>query len=373
MFRGFQNLLRLPGAKLLALMSIITRSTTIPLGAAYTTIGYSVTDSWLWAGAVGGIASLAAALSFWFTGKMIDRFGAKIVLLTLAPGSLAPLFYGNGDLIWVLFVSLLAGFLRPPNGTVVRSAWQVVAKTDQERVLAYSFDAAIAPIAGALGALLAGGLYALFSTQGVILFLVIGTLVPAIALALFAFSPESKTNSYLKKQPLGTKTWAAISIVGSSWIALVAVEMSLGVFFGEEALLLSNAVGLVAVAIGALLFTNTNDQTGRQALITASFGAGITLVLTIIGASLLPIVIWGLIFILGIFRGLISSAASTYITYSSPESRRSEALALYGSSVLVGQAGYRPLAGFLSSSPVLLPVLPALIFFYLYIFIKKDD
>lgn len=162
MFRDFNNLLNLPGAKLLALISIITRSTTIPLGAAYTTIGYAVTDSWIWAGAVGGIASLAAAGSFWVTGKMIDRFGAKIVLLILAPGSLVPLLYGKGGLAWVLLVSVLAGLLRPPNGTVVRSAWQVVAKTDNQRVLAYSFDAAIAPIAGALGALLAGGLYAFF-------------------------------------------------------------------------------------------------------------------------------------------------------------------------------------------------------------------
>ena len=203
--------------------------------------------------------------------------------------------------------------------------------------------------------------------------MVLGTLIPAISLALFSFSPERKVNSSLARQPLGSKTWAAISIVGSSWVALVAIEMSLGVFFGEKALLLSNALGLIAVAIGALLFTKTNDSTGRRALAIASFGAILTLILTIIGAGLLPVIIWGLVFILGIFRGLISAAASTYITHSSPESRRSEALALYGSSVLIGQAGYRPLAGVLSSNPMLLPVLPVLIFFYLYIFIKKEN
>lgn len=343
------------------------------MGAMYTTIGYSLTDSWIQAGAIGGVASLATAFSLWITGKAMDRSRMNMVLLVMSPGSFVPLFYGDYSLTVILLISVFAGLLRPPSGTAVRTSWQRVALDDKMRVVAYSFDASLAPLSGALGAAGAAGVFALAGPGGLLLFICLGTFIPAIMLALHPSSKErlASKNRDTSAQPLGRAVWITVAIVGASWTGLVAVEMAAGVSFGEGALLWANAIGLVAVALGAVWFSRTGDESGRNGLLLASASAAGTMALVIPSLIFLPASLWILIFTLGLFRGMISSAASTFITFASPESRRSEALALYGSSVLVGQAGYRPLAGALSATPAALPLLPGILFFLLFMMLRE--
>lgn len=368
LFWSYREVLLVPGARSLLLLSLLARSVNIPIGAILTVIAYEISLSWTVAAAAGGLTAASAALSFWLSGKAIDVWGQKKILLALAPGSFVPLIFllePHGALLFG--ASAAVGLLRPPSGTAVRTSWQRL--ITKNRIQAYGIDASLAPVAGSVGSLLGALLLGLVGNAGVVLFLVGATLLSTVLLARHKTSeevPERAAFALKEKTRFQKSVWLVIVLVGLSWGGLVGLELLVGSLFGAQELLLATALGGFSVALGALLNGLARDPTGKASLTLAATAAAASLALIALTIWTIPLLAIPLVIIFGLARGMISASGSTYLSFASPPDRRSEALSLYGSGVLTGQALYRPLAGaMLLFAPALVLLLPAGIFLIL--------
>jgi MFS family permease len=380
MFSSYLAITRLSGAKSLLFLSFLTRAINIPLGALFTVVVYEITKSWSEAALAGGIVAGTAALSVWLSGKAMDIFSPRAVLLAFLPGSLLPLLFllepGGAALF---FLAALAGLTRPPSGTTIRTSWQRIARDEKERMTAYALDASLAPVAGSLGAALGGVLFIVFSAFGVICFLVIIATISTLLLALHKSSEEKggrkkaserKGATSLERMPLSV--WLAILSAALSWGALVGLEILVGARFGAEILLFFNAAGALLVALGALVSARLSDRSGLNGLAGAAAAASASLMLLLPGFFIYAPLIIPAAALFALTRGIISVTATTHLSIASPIERRSEALALYGSGVLLGQASSRPLAGLLLGlAPAAILLLPAALFSLLAFRLKE--
>lgn len=353
-FRRYREVLVQPGARSLLLLAVLARMGNIPFGAILTAMAYISTGSWLVAGLAGGGATASSALTSWGYGRLLDRWGASRVLLASSPGALAVLFLvpARGS-VAVIFLALLVGALKPPSGTVVRSAWQRKFKDDVElRSAAYGLDSSLSPIAGALGAavgaLLLSGLGEAtvgFFLAGLLLSSSLGLyLHPAVAGIVASGRPGRKEAA----PPLPSPVRLALASGFASWAALGGVEIAIGVLWGPETMLWASSLSIFTVALGAFGFTG---RAGRQPALVSVRSGLVASLLSLLALSLLmtldPLLAVLAAATLGFGRGLIASAAVEALAESAPERRMSEVMGLYGSGTLLGQAGYRPLAALL--------------------------
>lgn len=373
---AYRDLLRMRGARSLLLLSLVVRGINIPIGAIITVVAYEISGSWGEAALAGGIAAGASALAMWVSGQMMDIWSPRKVLLLFIPGGLVSLLFLQEPQGWALLgAAFLLGITRPPSGTTVRTSWQRVVSDENKRLLAYGLDAALTPIAGALGALLSGILVATLGWQSLVWFLTAAATISTILLALHpATSGDGARRGFALSDlmpgrnlpPLGRAIWITIGMVALSWGALVGLEILVGDRFGPEMLLLVTALGGIAVALGALGNNKAKDRSGKSSLVFSSLLASLSLLLVTLAFWTEPLLAFPAIISFGVARGIISASGSAFLSIASPPERRSETLALYGSGVLLGQAIYRPLSGaLLFAAPVLILLLPAALFLWL--------
>jgi MFS family permease len=347
----YRQVLRTPGAPSLTLLGAISRMTNIPFSTLITVVVFESTGSWVWAGIGGGLSAVSAAVPAWGFGLLIDSFGVRRILALTWPGTLLVLLVGlPTDPLILLGVCLLAGIFRPPMGTTIRSAWVCLLPDPERRAAAYSLDATLMPISGALGALLGALLLALFGIWGVLAMIAGLGLVATIGL-LFNRAANSviatgKVRSDYERAPLGAPVWSALMAAGLSWSALTGSELIIGDLWGGEVMLLGTGASLVSVALGAAIFASRSERplrSVRQGLLLI-VGAMIAVAFLAPVASALAVATLAL---LGLGRGLIASSAMQTVSEEAPEERMSEAMGLYGAATLIGAGGYRPLAAIL--------------------------
>lgn len=343
MLRQYQSVLRLGGAKGLLAWSLASRGINIPIGAITLIVAYGATDSWTWAGIAGALCTLGAALSTWIFGRLMDRFGVRRVLLWSSPGNLTMLglaLLAEGNLETCLWAAAV-GLTRPATGAGLRSTWASLIKEPENRATAYAMESGLVPVAGALGAAAAGLLAGAIGAQQMGVPIALVALVANLGLAnckaVKSCQAEDQQPRSRQGARLGARSWAAIIGIGAAWASLAAVEVGLGAEHGPEELGLLTAVGMISVLLGAHTFSTLSQKMSPLSWVTLGLliGVGASAVL---GAGL---TLLGMI-VIGASRGLVSPSASTALSQYAPRSRQSEAMALYGSVLLLGQAAGRP-------------------------------
>ena len=350
----YRPVLDLPGAKPLLGWSLLSRTVSIPQGAIVLIAAYGATGSWLWASVAASINTGCAALSAWIMGQLMDRFPVRKILLITSPGALMllPLGLVEAGVTVTCLIALTAGLMRPAGGTALRTVWTSLCSDQQSRAAAFSMEASIVPIAGALGAAGAGLVAETWGASQVAIPAAIIGFLATLGLALCravkqAPVPQRKAGQQIKV-PLGAATWAAILAVAASWFALSAAEVGVGSARGAGQLGYLTGLSMLAVVLGAHLYASRGGTGQPLKWITGGLAASAFSLLLLSGSVqwLLPAAC--LMFALGAGRGVLSPSISSSIAQWAPSARQSEAMGLYGTAVLVGQTASRPLAGLLA-------------------------
>lgn len=361
----YRPVLSLPGAKALLGWSLLNRVINIPIGAITLIIAYGAAGSWLYAGLAAALCTLGAALAAWIYGKLMDRFSVRQTLLISAPGALSLLglsLLAEGNLETCIWAAA-AGLTRPASGAGIRSIWASLTENNdpQIRSSAYALESSLVPAAGAIGAAGAGLLSAVMGPQLIGVPVTFITLAATLGLANCKAAKHCQNKQQQQKPKnkpgLSAGSWAALLGIGAAWASLSCIELGIGASRGTEQLGLLSAVGFISVIIGAHLFSSYSQALAPLKWISLGLAAssGAALLLATPGAAV-TLIIAGMI-LTGASRGMVSPAASTALADYTPHSRQSEAMGLYGSVVLLGQAAGRPLAGLLSQSSPNLPLI----------------
>ena len=267
---------------------------------------------------------------------------------------LLPLGLVAKDAVSACLIALAAGLMRPAGGTALRTVWTSLCPNQASRAAAFSMEASIVPIAGALGAAGAGLVAETWGASQVAIPAAIIGFLATLGLALCravkqAPVPQRKAGKQVKV-PLGAATWAAILAVGASWFALSAAEVGVGSARGAGQLGYLTGLSMLAVVLGAHLYASRGSKGEPLKWITAGLACSALALVLLSGSVQWLVPAACLMFALGASRGVLSPSVSSSIAKWAPSARQSEAMGLYGTAVLVGQAVSRPLAGLLAHS-----------------------
>lgn len=170
----FREFLSVPGTVRLLASSLAGR---LPLGMSSLALLLLVrlqTGSFATAGLTVGAFTLSSAAASPLQGILVDRVGARWVLLMLAgaqAGALTALVIaaqsGAASAVLVV-VAALAGALRPPISSCVRTLWPRVASTPEVLEAAYQIDATSQEVIWTLGPLLVAAVVSVGSPAGAV-------------------------------------------------------------------------------------------------------------------------------------------------------------------------------------------------------------
>jgi MFS family permease len=129
MLKPYVHLMRRPGARAFFVAGIVGRMPISMMGLGIVILIARESGSYGLAGAVSGVAVIAGALTGPIQGRLVDRFGQRLLLLVgtvLCTIALVCLLVAvrAGVPSWVLYaVSFVAGGTRPQVGSFVRARW----------------------------------------------------------------------------------------------------------------------------------------------------------------------------------------------------------------------------------------------------------
>lgn len=219
------------------------------------------TDSFALAGAATGAFGLANVLASPYRARLVDRWGQRITLNSLA-AIYAVGLCGFGALTatthpqaWaILTLATLTGLFPPPLGAAMRVLWGRIAPTPAIRVRAYSVDAVAEELLFTTGPLIAAALIT-FSSPTIALFVTAGiALVGTLQMTSSAVSrsqPSIPLPTRDRSRPLRQPGFVPVLI------ALLGVGIVLGV-----------------VEVAAPAFATTWGSAGLAGVLLAAFAAG---------------------------------------------------------------------------------------------------
>jgi MFS family permease len=231
------------------------------------------------AGLVDAAYALMVALCQPFLSRIVDQRGQTPVLLPtavaagLATASIGLLPAGSG-LGYFILLGALNGALQPPLGGAMRAVWDLLLKSDEERHIGYSIDAAATEVIWTGGPLVVVGVIA--ASFGVTAGLITCGALTAFGGVAFALSGPSRrwrgSGSHLE----AIKQASAIRAPGVQ--TLVVVSLGAGASFG-------------AIEFGVTAFAKHHGTTSLVGLLMAvwaigSFTAGV--LMTKVGAPKNP-------------------------------------------------------------------------------------
>lgn len=219
------------------------------------------TGSFAAAGISTGCFGLANVVASPYRARMVDRWGQKLVLNSLA------FVYGIGLLgmallvsaqtvpVWVFFVlSALVGLFVPPLGAAMRVLWAIIAPNVQARTRAYSLDAVAEEL--------------IFTTGPVVISVVVAVTNPAAGLVLSAFSAiigtVGMTSGAFSQKVLPTKKVAPKQdrpVKQSGFILMLFALFGSGIVLGF-------------IEVTAPAFAIEKNSSGLSGLLLAAFAAG---------------------------------------------------------------------------------------------------
>ena len=351
----YRRVLSAPGARSLYGFSLLAR---IPVTAASTALTLRVvlglhrdfTD----AGLVATSAALGVALGAPLLGHLVDRRGARtvLVLTTLSEGA----FWAAAAWLpfsWLLPAAFLGGALALPAFSLARQAI-VALLPAADRQAGLSLDSMSVEVSYAIGPAL--GVLAVTQLGSRTAMLAIGASLVLAGMGLIALDPATASSATLgdttevSVSPRLGRWWLAPTVLG----ALVATCGATLTLTGTEIALTASMrafahIGLLGVVVAAWClasivggFAYGMMSRRRDPLVLLGLLAGLTLLLALADA-------WWVLLLLvipsGLFCAPLLSSTAEVMARVSPPGRRGRALGLHTSALTFGGALGAPLAG----------------------------
>ena len=262
MLKPYVHLMRRPGARAFFVAGIVGRMPISMIGLGLVILIARESGSYGLAGAVSGVAVVAGALTGPIQGRLVDRFGQRLLLLVgtvLCTIGLAGLLVAvRADApSWVLYlVSFVAGGTRPQVGSFVRARWTHLLGRGRALQTAFALEAVGDEVVFIVGPVLVTALatqvnpYAALVSAGVL------GLAGGIWLAALRGSdpPGRGKSDGTEKAPLPWLSLLLLSIIGLGLGAtLGSAEVVTVAFTAEEGQPGMSGVVLAVWALGSLL------------------------------------------------------------------------------------------------------------------------
>ncbi|WP_020389984.1 MFS transporter [Kribbella catacumbae] len=262
MLKPYVHLMRRPGARAFFVAGIVGRMPISMLGLGIVILIARESDSYGLAGAVSGVAVVAGALTGPVQGRMVDRFGQRILILagtvlcTIALAGLLVAVRADAP-SWVLYlVSFVAGGTRPQVGSFVRARWTHLLGRGRALQTAFALEAVGDEVVFIVGPVLVTALatqvspYAALAAAGVL-----GLGGGIWLAALRASDPPGRGKSDgTEKAPLPWLSLLLLSIIGLGLGAtLGSAEVVTVAFTEEQGQPGMSGVVLAVWALGSLL------------------------------------------------------------------------------------------------------------------------
>ena len=262
MLKPYVHLMRRPGARAFFVAGIVGRMPISMMGLGIVILIAQEKGQYGLAGAVSGVAVVAGALTGPVQGRLVDRFGQRLLILVgtvlCTIGLVGLLIAVNADApAWVLYaVSFVAGGTRPQVGSFVRARWTHLLGRGRALQTAFALEAVGDEVVFIVGPVLVAVLanevspYAALGTAGVL------GLGGGIWLALLrASDPPGRGKSDGKeKAPLPWLSLLLLSIIGLGLGAtLGSAEVVTVAFTDEHGRPEMAGVVLAVWALGSLL------------------------------------------------------------------------------------------------------------------------
>ena len=340
-----------PTARRLFATSIVARLPLAMLGIGLMVHVQHLTGSFAAAGLVTGAYALAVSIGGPLLGRLVDRRGQTVVLVTSAGAAavlLVTIAIVPADTPLVVLVALASGigFAEPPVGACLRTQLASLLPDPGLARTAYAFEASVVELTWVAGPPLVLGVGALWSTGAA---LGAGGVVLMVATGAFAAQPASRTwrpAPAAARQRGGAMRTAAMR-------TLIAVMLLVGVLLGADEVAVTaaaKALGGTSAAAPLLALWGVGSFAGGL-LITRSGGgartpAGLTLVLAALTAGHLALIpasgtILSLAAVLLLAGAAISPAEASLnamVDGAAPPGATTEAFAWLASAIAIGGA-----------------------------------
>ena len=306
---------------------------------------HGLTGSYAAAGAAAGALAVAQGAGGPLLGRLVDRRGQTVVLLSsaLVAGTtlmvVAALPAGT-PLPVPLTLAAVIGFATPPVGACMRTLIPVLRPGPEHQRRAYAVDAAAAELTWVTGPPLAVGLGALAGTGAA---LTASGAVLIAATTLFVLSPASR-----RWRPTGTRQRRTSALAGPAMRTLVTVLAGVGVLFGATEVALTASAGPAAgwllglwgvgsLAGGVVAARLGGGVTGGRsfALLLAALGGGHLL---LVAAADRAVVTAVLITAAGTMIAPVLASAYAMVDRAAPAGTMTEAFAWLATASAVGTA-----------------------------------
>ncbi|GHJ45715.1 MFS transporter [Catellatospora sp. TT07R-123] len=349
----YRKILGLPGVRALLLVGLVARIPVIATGIVLTlhvvnTLGLGFAQ----AGLVGTASTLGSAIGSPITGRMIDRYGLRPVLITTtAAQALFWLAAPRLGYAVLLGAAAIAGVLGLPVFTIVRQSLAAMVPADQRRPgfaldsMAVELSYMVAP-AGAVAAV------SQFGSRPVMIAVGVGVVLAGVALIALNAPTQAPVEDGESEAAVPRRQWlrprviALFALTASLTFVLTASDLSLIAALkgsGQQ-----NWAGVV-IAIWCLYSLIGGFVYGAlHRNVSAALLAGGLAVLTV-PVGLAAGAPWWAVCLILIPSGVLvaPSLSATIDTLSSwvPAGSRGEAMGLHGTALTIGVAAGAPFAG----------------------------
>ena len=262
MLKPYVHLMRRPGASAFFIAGILGRMPISMIGLGIVILIARESGSYGLAGAVSGVAVIAGALTGPIQGRLVDRFGQRMLLLigsvlcTIGLGTLLVAVRADAP-IWVLYaLSFVAGGTRPQVGSFVRARWTHLLGRGRALQTAFALEAVGDEVVFIVGPVLVTTLATQFSPYAALAAAGVLGLAGGIWLAsLRASDPPGRGKSDGAEQaPLPWLSLMLLSLIGLGLGAtLGGVEVVTIAFTTEKGQAGLSGVVLAVWAFGSLL------------------------------------------------------------------------------------------------------------------------
>ncbi len=227
--RPYRAILRTPQVPRLVSTAVLGRLSIGMAGLALVLLVRDAGGSYALAGVVAGAFALGAGLSAPLMGRIVDRNGQTLLLLTSAVVCAAAfaglaLIAEVGPSALLPAIAAVAGATLPPIGACMRALWSFLLGRGSELQAAFAFEATVQEVIFILGPLLVVTLIAVASPVVAVLAIAATVLVGT---CLFAATPASRT----WRPAAGERDWAG-ALRGPGVRTILGVIALLAVSFG---------------------------------------------------------------------------------------------------------------------------------------------
>jgi MFS family permease len=251
--RRYAAILRSPGVGALVAFSLIAR---FPVGINALAIVLFLRDrtgSYAVAGAVAGMLSAGSALGAPTQGRLVDRVGARRVLVPLAfvhasaLGAIVGFAELDAPAVVLLACGFVAGFAIPPTSAVLRSQWaDLVAPALLPA--AYALDSTMVELIFISGPLLTAGIAAVASPAGALIVSAVAVVTGTTVFTALPATQAIRSEGEHERHPLG-----ALTSPGVRTLVLASAPTGVGIGMLEVGIPAFSRAHGAAAAAGVLL------------------------------------------------------------------------------------------------------------------------